>query len=434
MMEKFNQPPAPGARLAAVTPITGRQIASLRTTWLRVTGLRITWLTTTWLLAALLLAGCDAHGEPQAAAPPPPEVDVATVAAEPITLTETFTGRIEAPETVALRPRVSGYVDEIAFTEGQLVKAGDLLLRIDPRPYAARVDAAKAALAQARSQRQLADVEASRSRRLIGRHMISQEQHDQRQAAAQDARAREAQARAALTSAELDLEYTRVIAPVAGRIGRALVTRGNLASADQTLLTTLVSVDPLYVYFDSNESGAENTLASVDPDHPVAVRVSLTGENGFPHRGRLDFVDNRIDPTTGTLTYRAVLDNPDGRIRPGQFARVEMPVAALTAALLIDRQAVLTNQDRRFVYRVADDNSVTPQPVVTGAAVGDRVVIRDGLAPGDRIVVNGTQKIFAPGMTISPHPVDTHPVDQQPVDQQPTDPQPSAEGALAARS
>ncbi|WFF43528.1 efflux RND transporter periplasmic adaptor subunit, partial [Salinicola endophyticus] len=356
--------------------------------------------------------------------PPPPEVDVATVAAEPITLTETFTGRIEAPETVALRPRVSGYVDEIAFTEGQLVKAGDLLFRIDPRPYAARVDAAKAALAQARSQRQLADVEAGRSRKLIGRHMISQEQHDQRQAAAQDARAREAQARATLTSAELDLEYTRVTAPVAGRAGRAMVTRGNLANADQTLLTTLVSVDPLYVYFDSNEGGAESTQANLDPAHPVPVRVSLTGESGFPHRGRLDFVDNRIDPTTGTLTYRAVLDNPEGRIRPGQFARVEMPVASLTAAVLIDRQAVLTNQDRRFVYRVADDNSVTPRPVVTGRAVGDRVVIRDGLAPGDRIVVNGTQKIFAPGMTISPHPVDQHPAN----------PQSTAEGALTSRS
>ena len=429
MMEKSNQPPAPGARLATVTPITGQQIPSLRTAWLRMTWLRMNWPRVTrlriiWLLAALLLAGCDAHGEPQAAAPPPPEVDVATVAAEPITLTETFTGRIEAHETVALRPRVSGYIDEVAFEEGELVKAGDLLFQIDPRPYAARVDAAKAALTQARSQRQLADVEAGRSRRLIGRHMISQEQHDQRQAAAQDARAREAQARAALTSAELDLAYTRVTAPISGRIGRALVTRGNLASADQTLLTTLVSVDPLYVYFDSNESGAENTLASVDPDHPVPVRVSLTGESGFPHRGRLDFVDNRIDPTTGTLTYRAVLDNPDGRIRPGQFARVEMPVAALTAALLIDRQAVLTNQDRRYVYVVADDNSVTPQPVVTGAAVGDRVVIRDGLAPGERVVVNGTQKIFAPGMTISPHPVDQHPAN----------PQPTAEGALTSRS
>lgn len=386
--------------------------------------LPVSLLPVSLLLAALLVGGCDAHGEPQAAAPPPPEVDVATVAAEPVTLTETFTGRIEAPETVALRPRVSGYVDEIAFTEGQLVKAGDLLFQIDPRPYAARVDAAKAALAQARSQRRLADVEADRSRQLIGRHMISQEQHDQRQAAAQDARAREAQAQAALTSAELDLEYTRVTAPVAGRIGRALVTRGNLASADQTLLTTLVSVDPLYVYFDSNEGGTESTQASVDPEHPVPVRVSLTGESGFPHRGRLDFVDNRIDPTTGTLTYRAVLDNPDGRIRPGQFARVEMPVASLSAALLVDRKAILTNQDRRFVYRVADDDSVSPQPVATGPAVGDRVVIRDGLAPGDRIVVNGTQKIYAPGMTISPHSVD----------QRPADPQPAAEGALASRS
>ncbi|WP_110685182.1 efflux RND transporter periplasmic adaptor subunit [Salinicola aestuarinus] len=365
---------------------------------------------TPWLLATLLLGGCHAQSEPaEAAAPLPPEVDVVTLQAEPVTLHETFTGRVVAPETVELRPRVSGYVDEIAFEEGQRVEAGDLLFRIDPRPYDARVAASRAALDQARSQRDLANAEAERSRQLVGKQMISREQHDQRQAAALDARARVAEAEATLSSARLDLEYTRVTAPVTARTGRAMVTRGNLASADQTVLTMLVSVDPLYVYFDSNETLANGSGPRASQNAPIPVQIGLAGETGFPHRGELDFIDNRINPNTGSLQYRAVLDNPEGRIRPGQFARVDMPTASLDSALLIDRKAILANQDRRFVYVVADDNTVMPRQIVTGRTVDKRVVIREGLAPGDRIVVNGTQKIFAAGMPITPHSVERHP-------------------------
>lgn len=358
------------------------------------------------IVTAFLAAGCDARGEAESAsAPPPPEVDVATVLVEPVTLRETFTGRVAAPQTVELRPRVSGYVDEIDFEEGELVNAGDVLFRIDPRPYEARVQAAKAALAQAQSQRRLAEIEAGRSRQLIQKQMISQEQHDQRQAAALNARAQEAEAEATLASAELDLQYTRVTAPVTGRTGRAMVTKGNLASADQTVLTTLVSVDPLYVYFDSNEAEVPSARLLSSQGEATTVRIGLTGESGFPHQGRLDFVDNRINPDTGTLRYRAVLPNPDDVFRPGQFARVEMPVASLDAAVLVSRKAVLANQDRRFVYVVGDDDTVTMRQVQTGREVGELIVIRDGLETGDRIVVNGTQKIFAPGMPVTPHPV-----------------------------
>ncbi len=358
------------------------------------------------IVTAFLAAGCDARGEAESAsAPPPPEVDVATVLVEPVTLRETFTGRVAAPQTVELRPRVSGYVDEIDFEEGELVNAGDVLFRIDPRPYEARVQAAKAALAQAQSQRRLAEIEAGRSRQLIQKQMISQEQHDQRQAAALNARAQEAEAEATLASAELDLQYTRVTAPVTGRTGRAMVTKGNLASADQTVLTTLVSVDPLYVYFDSNEAEVPSARLLSSQGEATTVRIGLTGESGFPHQGRLDFVDNRINPDTGTLRYRAVLPNPDDVFRPGQFARVEMPVASLDAAVLVSRKAVLANQDRRFVYVVGDDDTVTMRQVQTGREVGELIVIRDGLEAGDRIVVNGTQKIFAPGMPVTPHPV-----------------------------
>ncbi|PWW33812.1 efflux RND transporter periplasmic adaptor subunit [Chromohalobacter israelensis] len=353
-----------------------------------------------------LMAGCDARGGAEtASAPPPPEVDVATVLVEPVTLRETFTGRVASPQTVQVRPRVSGYIDEVAFEEGELVESGDLLFRIDPRPYEARVQAAKASLAQAQSQRQLTEVEAGRSRQLIQKHMISQEQHDQRQAAALNARAQQAEAEAALTSAELDLQYTRVTAPVAGRTGRAMITQGNLASADQSVLTTLVSMDPLYVYFDSNETEAQGTQTLMARGEPLTLNIGLTGETGFPHQGRLDFVDNQINADTGTLRYRAVLPNPDGLFRPGQFARVEMPVAHLEQAVLVNRKAVLANQDRRFVYVVGNDATVTPRQVELGREVGELVVIRNGLKAGERVIVNGTQKVFAPGMPVAPNPV-----------------------------
>jgi len=358
------------------------------------------------MLVIVLLSGCDAHGEADSAdTPPPPEVDVAQVLVEPVTLRETFTGRVASPQTVQVRPRVSGYIDEVAFEEGELVEAGDLLFRIDPRPYEARVQAAKASLAQAQSQRRLTDVEADRSRRLIQKHMIPQEQHDQRQAAALNARAQQAEAEAALTSAELDLQYTRVTAPVAGRTGRAMITQGNLASADQSVLTTLVSMDPLYVYFDSNETEAQGTQALMAWDEPLTLNIGLTGETGFPHQGRLDFVDNQINADTGTLRYRAVLPNPDGLFRPGQFARVEMPVAHLEQAVLVNRKAVLANQDRRFVYVVGNDSTVPPRQVELGREVGELVVIRDGLKAGERVIVNGTQKVFAPGMPVTPNPI-----------------------------
>ncbi|OLO04959.1 MULTISPECIES: efflux RND transporter periplasmic adaptor subunit [Salinicola] len=358
------------------------------------------------LLVIALIAGCDARGEAQtASAPPPPAVDVATVLVEPVTLRETFTGRVASPQTVELRPRVSGYIDEVAFEEGELVEAGDLLFRIDPRPYEARVQAAKASLAQAQSQRRLTEVEAGRSRQLIQKHMISQEQHDQRQAAALNARAQQAEAEAALTSAELDLQYTRVTAPVTGRTGRAMVTKGNLASADQSVLTTLVSVDPLYVYFDSNEAEAPSAQALLNQGKTATLRIGLTGETGFPHQGQLDFVDNQINADTGTLRYRAVLPNPDGAFRPGQFARVEMPVAHLAEAMLVNRKAVLANQDRRFVYVVGDDNTVTPRQIETGREVGDLIVVREGLKAGERVIVNGTQKVLAPGMPVAPNPI-----------------------------
>lgn len=357
------------------------------------------------LLMAAVLAGCDARSETAAPMMAPPAVDVADVLAEPVTLWESFTGRVAAPETVELRPRVSGYIDQVAFTEGAMVEAGDLLFQIDPRPYQAREQAARAELALARSQLAQAQSEAGRAKQLLESRAISREEYDQRHTALLAARAQVDAAQAALDSAKLELAYTKVEAPVGGRVGRALVTRGNLASADQTLLTTVVSVDPVHVYFESDEQTALSSQSLLAKAEPTRVRIALSGETEFSHQGELDFIDNHLNPNTGTLQYRAVLANPQGHFRPGQFARVEMPVASLDRALLINRKAVMTNQDRRFVYVVDDANKVQPRQVTTGREVGELLVIRDGLDLGDRVIVNGQQKVFGAGMEVNPQQV-----------------------------
>ncbi|ELY21592.1 efflux RND transporter periplasmic adaptor subunit [Vreelandella titanicae] len=370
-----------------------------------------------FLLLMALLTGCEAKSEEAASAspPPPPEVEVAEVTAQPVVLSESFTGRVEAAETVELRSRVSGYIQEVAFEEGELVELGDLLFLIDPRPYQARVNAAQADLAQARSQQAQAGSEAERARVLLGRQAISQEVHDQRQSALSNARAMVDAAEAALQTSELDLEYTRITAPVSGRVGRAMVTRGNLASADQSLLTTLVTIDPIHVYFEADEQAAFASQTLLTGDASNSLNIELGGDPQRQYKGTLDFIDNRLNPNTGTLQFRAVLDNPDGRIRPGEFARVEMPVARLDQALLVDGKAVLTDQDRRYVYVVDENNLAQRRQVDTGRRVDERTVISEGLAAGDRVIVNGVQKVFMPGMEVSPQTVPAAPAaDAQP--------------------
>lgn len=359
-------------------------------------------LTIAGALLLAVLAGCDAQGEASATPPPAPEVDVAVVQAEAVTLWGAFSGRVEAPETVELRPRVSGYVDQIGFEEGELVEAGDVLFVIDPRPYQARVEAAKAELDRARSQLALARSEASRSEQLWQRQAISREEFEQRNASKTMNLAAVEAAAAALRSAQLDLQYTEVKAPISGRIGRAQVTRGNLASADTTLLSTLVSVDPLHVYFESDQHTAEGNPYGEN----VPVRIGLSGADDHPYQGHLDFIDNQYNARTGTLQYRAQVANPEGALRPGQFVRVEMPVASNNAALLVDQKAVLTDQDRRYLYVLDEGNRAEQRFVETGRRSDGLLVITEGLAPGDRVVVNGLQKIAFPGMEVMPRQVE----------------------------
>ncbi|WP_288132619.1 efflux RND transporter periplasmic adaptor subunit [Microbulbifer sp.] len=352
-------------------------------------------------LAALLLAGCNAD-DTEGQRPPPMPVEVVEVSAEPATLWNDFTGRVAAPETVQLRARVSGYIDKVAFTEGELVTRGDLLFEIDPRPYRARERAAQAELTRARSQLALSESRARRASQLLASRAISREENDQRQAALASDRAAVSAAEAALESARLDLQFTQVKAPISGRVGRAQITRGNLASADETLLTTLVSVDPMYVYFESDQTSFAGSREFFTLKQRPQVHIGLVGESGFPHIGELDFIDNRLNSHTGTMQFRALVANPEGSFRPGQFARVQMPTEQLGDALLLNRKAVLTDQDRRYVYVVNTENLTERREVQTGPEQDERVLIRSGLQPGERVVVNGLQKILFPGMPVEP--------------------------------
>lgn len=365
------------------------------------------------LLLVAALMGCEARSEEAAStAPPPPQVDVAVVHEEKVVLWGAFTGRITAPETVDLRPRVSGYIDQINFVEGELVERGELLFQIDPRQYRAREQIAQAELARAQSQLELASSEAERAEKLWESRAISREEFDQRTAAAIAARAAVNAGTATLQSAQLELEYTQIKAPISGRIGRAEITRGNLATANTTVLANIVSVDPLYVYFESDQGTAQiNSLEAPD----VPVRVRLGNDSGSYIAGQLDFINNRYNSSTGTLQYRALVPNSDNRLRPGQFARVEMPITTADQAILIDQKAVLTDQDRRYVYVLDESNKVARRFVDVGRRFHGLLVVNEGLEHGERVVVNGLQKIAFPGMHVSPQLVEMRPDQDLPI-------------------
>jgi membrane fusion protein, multidrug efflux system len=372
-------------------------------------------------LIALALAGCGSHAADDHAMPPA-EVSVAEVAVREVTRWDEFTGRVAAPETVELRPRVSGYIQSVNYREGQEVAAGEVLFEIDPRPYRAELARAEAELRRARSRRDLAHSEAQRAGRLAESGAISREEAEQRNAAAAQAGADVMVARAALDVARLDLEYTRVRSPISGLAGRAMVTTGNLARSDESLLTTIVSLDPVHVYFEGDERsflryGDLSRSGELDSarNTPHPVRVGLNGETGFPHRGQMDFLDNRVDPATGTITGRALVANPDRVFTPGLFARVQIPGSGRFEAVLLDDKAVLTDQDRKYVYVLGEDGLAERRDIVPGELIDGLRVVRSGLQAGDRVVVNGTQKIFFPGMPLQAQVVPMDGAAQAPV-------------------
>lgn len=353
-----------------------------------------------------LAAGCSSHAEPNAGMPPPPEVSVATVLSKPVRAWDEFTGRVAAVQTVDLRPRVSGYVQRVAYQEGQEVHKGELLFVIDQRPYRAALDRAQADLERARSEARLAQSQDARARQLIEAKAISREEFDTRHAATAQGNAAVRAAEAAVASARLDLQFTEVRSPIDGRAGRALVTAGNLAQADQTLLTTVVSQDPMYVYFESDEQSflryGELARKGERDGTRNPVRVGLADEAGYPHAGTVDFVDNQVDPNTGTIRARAVIPNPDRMLTPGLFARVQLQGSGRFTAMLVDDKAVLTDQDRKYVYVLGPHNVAQRKDIVTGREIDGLRVVESGLAPTDKVIVHGVQKVFFPGMPVVP--------------------------------
>ena len=356
---------------------------------------------------ALGLSGCGEKPPPQAAAPPP--VTVAQPTKRTVTDWDEFTGRFEAVDEVQVRARVGGFITNVEFRDGAIVNAGDLLYLIDSRPFEAVAEQANGQLADARGKGELAKRELERGLTLVQTSAVSEDVVDQRRQALQAARAAELQAEGALKAAQLNIEFTHVVAPMAGRVSRHLVSVGNLVQADSTLLTSVVTLDPIYIYFDMDEATylKNNRLffAGKRPssrETPNPVQVTLTGETKPSHEGKMDFLDNRLDVSTGTLRSRAVIPNKDLSILPGQFGRVRVIGSLPYEALLLPDTAIATDQSRKIVFVVKDDDTVEAKPVILGPLDDGLRVIREGLMPDDRVIVDGLQRARV-GAKVSPH-------------------------------
>jgi multidrug efflux system membrane fusion protein len=346
-----------------------------------------------------MLTGCaigEAGNPPPA--PPPPQVTTAEVAVREINDWADFTGRLEAVENVAIRPRVGGYVESVHFSEGGRVAAGDLLYQIDPRPFQAEVDRLSAERERAEAQLTLAKSYRDRAQRLLARNATSQEEFERLAADATVAAAEVASISAALEAAELNLSFTRVTAPIAGRVSRTSVTAGNLVDAS-IVLTTVIADDAVYAYFDVDERTYLEHVRQPNAAERSVVQVGLINEHGYPHEARLDFVDNQVDPNHGTIRARAVLDNRDGQFTPGLFARMKLVSPHRYSAALIDDRAVGTDLGERFVFIVDEQGVVEYRPVELGRLVDGLRVVNRGLAAGDVVVVNGLQRV-RPGVNV----------------------------------
>jgi len=356
-------------------------------------------------------AGCSSSAQPKA--PAPVEVSVAEVICKQLGDSDEFTGRLEPVNSVEVRPRVSGYLQSVHFKEGAIVRQGDLLFQIDPRPFQAEVDRLKGELSQAKAQRSRAQSDFERAERLHNNDGMSAEEYDRRAAVRNEAEARIASTEAALRGAELNLEFTRVTAPITGRVGRAEITEGNLVEggAGQIRpLTTLVSLDPIYVYFDVDEQTylkyAHITQIHGTSSHELrgSALLGLADEDAFPHVGQVSFVDNQVSSSTGTIRLRATFANKNLALTPGLFARIRLQGGEAHSGCLAKDEAVVTDLNQKYVFVLGKNNMLTYRPVELGPMAEGLRVIRDGLHEGDVIVVNGLQRV-RPGAAVTPRRV-----------------------------
>ncbi|MEI7035167.1 efflux RND transporter periplasmic adaptor subunit [Fulvimonas yonginensis] len=349
---------------------------------------------------AVLGSRGESHAQ-ESGAPPPPTVTVAQTLVRPVSDTDAFTGRLQAVDTVQVHPRVSGYVTAVHFKEGARVHQGDLLFTIDPRPYQAEVDRLAATLNQARAEQALADSNAERAQKLLAQHAISKQEADRLVTAAASARAQAAATAAALEAARLNRGFTEVRAPIDGRVSNARITAGNLVTPAD-VLTSVVSVDPVYAYFDIDEhSYLKLDRLRRERGQAPQVAMGLADEDGYPHKGRIDFVDNQLDAGSGTIRLRAVFDNADGRYTPGLYVRLELRTPSRRPRALIDERAVGTDLGNKFVYVLGKDRKVEYRKVTLGPLVDGLRVVTDGLTAQDVVLVNGLQHV-RPGMEVNP--------------------------------
>jgi multidrug efflux system membrane fusion protein len=376
---------------------------------------RVAWLLalTCVIAAAVAWLSYDnpvgATAQQKVSTPDAMPVSVAEVVERTVTEWDEFSGRLEAIDGVEVRSRVAGYIEAVKFEPGSFVERGDTLFVIDARPFAAAVARAEAALASARARLVLTTSELGRAQRLLEDRAIAQREFDERNNAHREAQAAVQGAQAALDSARLELGYTRIVSPISGRVGRAEVTEGNLvgAGAGGPRLTTILSTAPIYATFEVDERSFLRYAARAGADggepmsDAVPVFLGLADEDGHPHRGRLEFVDNRIDPRSGTILLRAVFDNPDGRLTPGMYARLKIGGSGSSDAVLVADRAIGTDQSKRYVLVVGEGDALEWREVKLGPMVDGLRVVRDGLHPGERIVVNGLQRV-RPGVRVAP--------------------------------
>jgi multidrug efflux system membrane fusion protein len=373
------------------------------------------WLVLPSVVLLTIAASACTDTAAQPGPPPPPQITVAAAIDREITEWDEFTGRLEAIDSVEIRPRVSGYIAAIAFREGAIVRRGDLLFQIDPRPFQAEVDRLRAELTRARATVQRAGSELQRAERLRAENAISHEEHDRRAAFAQESAAHVSAVEAALRAVELNLEFTRITSPITGRVSRAFVTEGNLVASgpgQATLMTTVVSLDPIHAHFDADERvflryaprlalARSGQAARAGTRISLPIRMALVTEEGFPREGQMDFLDNRLDPASGTIRARAVFRNSDGVLAPGLFVRLRVAGSGRSRAVLIQDRAVGTDLDKKFVYVVGDDNTIQYRPVALGPIADGLRVVRSGISAGDRVVINGLQRV-RPGAKVEP--------------------------------